>query len=282
MAIGTPNLELEVGWIHHLELSLRYGVGLPLLTAGIAGMVGLLVAQTRVAILLLSFPIAYYIVAGSIRNLFFRYTIPVVPFLCLTAAWLVCSVASRLTSRMSAAPPDRQRLVFQGAVAILAALTIWPSAWSVWQFDRILNRTDNRVVVARWFTQNVPPGSSVLQSGSRYGLVQFEPQVKYTNWVWDGGRRRFLVEGQTATGRPDWILVQDSPLPSATQDIVKEFLQEGYVLVSDFHAVSIEPDLVYDRQDYFYVPIAGLEKVTRPGPNFALYKRVAPAARDVS
>ena len=32
-------------------------------------------------------------------------------------------------------------------------------------------------------------------------------------------------------------------------------------------------DLVYDRQDMFYVPFAGLQHVSRPGPNFEVYAR---------
>ena len=42
------------------------------------------------------FPSRTYLVAGAIRNLFFRTQSPVVPFLCLTAAYLVCLGARRL------------------------------------------------------------------------------------------------------------------------------------------------------------------------------------------
>jgi len=43
--------------------------------------------------------------------------------------------------------------------------------------------------------------------------------------------------------------------------------------VNTFEALSLTDDLVYDRQDMFYMPFAGLSHVTRPGPNFALYAR---------
>ena len=90
METGSRGLELSHGWLHHLEYSLRYGLGLPLLVSGVAGLLMLLAVERRAAVVvLLSFPIAYYLVAGSIRNLFFRYAIPLVPFLCLAAARLV-------------------------------------------------------------------------------------------------------------------------------------------------------------------------------------------------
>ena len=42
--------------------------------------------------MLLTFPIVYFAVIGSVRNLFFRYAIPIVPFLCLLSAWAMTEV----------------------------------------------------------------------------------------------------------------------------------------------------------------------------------------------
>lgn len=271
---GDPRLDLSNGWWHHLELSLRYGLGLPLLIAGLAGAVAILWLDPRTALIFLSFPAAYYVLAGSFRLLFFRYAMPVVPFLCVTAAYLVCGASTFLASRL----PIRvgHRALVQAVTALVAIAIVWPSAERIWAFNRVLEREDNRVVVARWFFEHVPTGSSVLQSGSRYGLVQFwDRRFAYREWRWDGGRNAFLLDGRrTAPGdRPDWIIVQHSPLPSATQAIVKEFLKENYSLVSDFEAFSEADDLVYDQQDAFFVPFSGFDHVVRPGPNFSVYKR---------
>ena len=43
-------------------------------------------AQPRAAVFVLAFPIPYYLVLGSGLTVFVRYMIPIVPFLCLTAA----------------------------------------------------------------------------------------------------------------------------------------------------------------------------------------------------
>jgi 4-amino-4-deoxy-L-arabinose transferase-like glycosyltransferase len=271
MARGDPRLGLSNGWIHHLEFSLRYGLGIPLLVAGVAGSAWFAMRSPGQAAIVLAFPLAYYAVAGSLRNLYFRYTIPMVPFVCLAAAFAVCQAARWLGARVQIA--ERQRLLTFAAVMLLSAVVILPSAIDVWRFDRIVSRTDNRVVVSQWFEEHVPAGSSVLQSGSRYGLAQFDRKLGYREWVWDGGAMIFRVEGRPATGEPDWIVVQDSPLPSSTQDLVTQLLSRDYVLVAAFKALSISDDLVYDRMDMFYVPFAGLTSVTRPGPNFAIYAR---------
>jgi len=274
MAVGTPSIALDSGWLHHVKFSLRYGLGLPLLGFGLGGAAALVVSEPKVAARLLSFPVTYYLVAGAVKNLFFRYAMPVVPFLCLTAAYLLCRTVAGLLAwrRTSNAAPS---WVFVAAISIGAVAIAAPSALSVWRFDRLVRQTDNRVVVAQWFQEHVPPGSSVLQSGSRYGHAQFDQQLHYQSWIWDGARQIFVVARRPATGRPDWILVQYSPLPSETQAIVTQFLTEDYVLVHQFEALSLDVDRVYDRQDAFFVPFAGFTAVERPGPNFSLFKRVS-------
>jgi len=271
MQLGQGNVPLASGWWLHAAVSMRYGMGLPVLMAAVAGLIGLAAAQPELSILLFSFPLAYYIVAAISNNVFVRYAIPLLPFACLAAAWLVVAVGDRVVPRTRvhhARPAD--------ALAwIVAAVVVAPSAYTVWQFDRVLGQTDSRVVVARWFAEHVPDGSSVLQSGSRAGQVQFIAGGQYVEWLWNKRTLRFDVDKKPATGEPDYIVLQESPLPSETQPIVTELLRRDYVLVGRFEAVLLADAHVYDRQDAFYVPLAGFKGVKRPGPNFTVYKRAS-------
>jgi hypothetical protein len=243
-------------------------------------MVLALFRQPRRALVFVAFPVAYFAVAGSLRNLYFRYVIPLVPFVCVAAAYLVSETAIWLAKH---APATQRRMVTTMTTAALAILVIVPSAASLWRFDRIVSRTDSRVMVAEWLEQHAAPGSSVLQSGSRYGLAQFPRRLRYVEWVWDGTTGIFRVAGQPATGEPDWIVVQDSPLPSTTQDVVKTLLSRDYDLAMTIEALSLNEGLVYDRMDMFYVPFDGLEWVNHPGPNFAIYaRRSAPSHADAA
>jgi hypothetical protein len=274
LTVGDPRLDLSNGWLHHLTFSLRYGIGLPLLVTGLAGAVALLWLEPRVAALLLSFPVVYYALAGSFKLLFFRYAMPILPFLCVTAAYLICRVSAWFAAQRFI-PSPRRAVGFRAAAAVLAIAIVWSSAVRTWAFDRVMSEEDSRVVVARWFFDHVPSGSSVLQSGSRYGLVQFwDRRFQYNEWRWDSARRVFLLNGNrlSKTVRPDWIIVQDSPLPSSTQEIVTELFTEDYVRVATVNAFSPSDDLVYDQQDAFFVPFTGFEHVVRPGPNFTIYK----------
>ena len=160
----------------------------------------------------------------------------------------------------------------KAALALAASLVVLPSAVSLVQFDRVASATDNRVLVAEWFARHVPQGDSVLQSGSIYGYAQIDNRV-WTVWTWDRYRKAFMVQNRRAAGRPDWILLQESPLPSMTQDVVAGFLKEDYDVAWRFTAFAPREGRVYDLQDAFFIPFTGFSGVARPGPNFTLYKR---------
>ena len=112
-----------------------------------------------------------------------------------------------------------------------------PSAASVVQFDRIASATDNRVIVADWFARHVPPGDSVLQSGSIYGYTQIDNRV-WTVWTWDRYRKAFMVRDRRAQGQPTGSCSQESPLPSMTKDVITAFLKEDYHVAGQFTAYS--------------------------------------------
>lgn len=256
----------DSGWVYHTRLSLRHGVGLPVLAVGVAGTVVAAWRNWRAALLVLSFPAMYFLVIGFSRNVFFRYTLPIVPFLCVTAGLGIAVAADQLLRR---GPGLRT-----AAALAVAAVIAWPSMTSIWAFNRILGRTDNRVLVQQFIETAAAPGSSIVQSGSMYGHAHFRRELGFRRWVWDKGRRAFVVDGQRAEGRPDWILIQDSPLPSLTQPIVLEWLREGYAEVRQFRALDLGlTGNLYDRQDAFFVPYAGFQGVERPGPNFTIYRR---------
>ena len=96
--------------------------------------------------------------------MFARYILPVLPFLCVTAAWFVVAlVRVWLASR----PPRVQGL----AIALVALLAVAPTAAASIQLDRLLAVTDNRVVTADALANVLPADDLVYQSGSSYGRV---------------------------------------------------------------------------------------------------------------
>ena len=91
-------VDLGRGWTYHLTTTLRYGLGIPLLVAGILGLPLMVWREGRRGVLVALFPVAYYALTGSGRTVFARYILPAVPFLCLTAGYFVVTTAAVVTN----------------------------------------------------------------------------------------------------------------------------------------------------------------------------------------
>src|SRR5262249_13743374 len=137
---GGHGVPLGRGWVYHATTTLYYGVGAPLVFAGVAGMLLLVAKNPRTGALVSRFPVAYYAELGSGYTVFSRHMVPVVPFLCLTGAFFITETASWVAARLRR---PHWSPAF-AAIAVVAALA--PSAQSVVNFNALLARTDNRVL----------------------------------------------------------------------------------------------------------------------------------------
>src|SRR5205814_5598398 len=127
---GGHGVDLGRGWTSHFSISLRYGLGVPMLAAAIAGAVWLMRARPALAIFTLSFPLSYYAVIGSGRTVFLRYIDPVLPFGCLLAAVAIAALA-----QAAAGAGRRWGTVTAAALTLVVA---WPSVQRSIALDRML------------------------------------------------------------------------------------------------------------------------------------------------
>ena len=261
----TPPELLGRGWTYHLPHSLWYGVGWPMLLSALAGMVWMAVSRPAAALVLGSFPVAYYIVAGAGYNVFVRYMLPVVPFLCIFAGYFVASAASRAASVLRLRPAL--------AAAVLGLAVAVPPAINVVRFDRLLTREDSRITTGRWLMDNVPAGESMFISGNRYGHPAMD-FLRYRQFAYDYRGNTFTVDRRPTSELPQWLVLQRSELPySHVPDRVEELIGKGYQLAHVIRAYSPEARNFYDVQDGFYLPFGSFDGVERPGPNVMIYRR---------
>ena len=256
---------VDVGWRHHALVTLPLGVGWTLLTTGVAGIVWSVVRKPRQAAMIFAFPLIYYAVAGRGQTVFFRYMVPVVPFLCLGAAVVVAGIYSAIAGR-------NRTLAIAAAAAILVAAAA-PTAVKAIAHDRLLARTDSRVLAAQWITRRVPPGATILMTGRGFDVRPPGDGTEYRLWLWN-------VEGPLLTSaarvRPDWIVVEESPLRFYSPVPVEfEPILQEYTFRHTIQAVRLSEPHIYDQQDAFYLPIGGFSGVARPGPNLTIYERRA-------
>jgi 4-amino-4-deoxy-L-arabinose transferase-like glycosyltransferase len=269
MALSGP------GWVIHLTSSLRYGLGLPLLMAGIAGLLLYLWRAPRAAVVFVAFPLVYFALIGVGQTAFARYILPIVPFLCLAAAYATTEGARWAVTAMA------RPAALRPLMGLLACLIAAPSVWSVVQTNRLLSRSDNRLLAAEWIRTEFPEGVTLHQTGSIYGHVQIRTidalaPIRYREHTYDEAARVFRdSNGSPSRSLPEIIVVQQSPLGySAVSEDIRRVLDESYEIRRTLPAVdSSDKRLVYDRDDAFFVPLAGFAAVTRPGPTFVIYAR---------
>jgi hypothetical protein len=253
------------GWTYHLTFSLWYGLGAPLFVAGLAGMAFLAATSWKKAVLVVAFPLAYYVTVGRGYTVFVRYITPVVPFLCMTAAVLVVAVARRVVRPALVAP-------FAVGVAILLAL---PSLQRSFAFDRLLTRTDTRVLAAEWAATHVP---------AEQWIGQIPPVLIYADFgmvrpahlaTFDIGRNAFVsTTGETVV--PDWIVVPTSPLTAYTiaPSDLEAIATRGYTRETTIAgAHGTEMPTWFDQQDLFFVPFTTFAMRDRPGPDVQIFRR---------
>lgn len=260
-------------WVTHVTISLRYGLGLPLLVTAVAGVLLYVLRDWREGILFAIFPIVYFAVVGAGQTAFARYILPIVPFLCVAAAYFVVALA-----RVVADVAGRS---VTGAVAwVIAIVLAAPSAWSAARIDLLLSRTDNRVIAAEWIYRSFPNGITMHQTGSGYGQVQIKAvdpfaSPRFPEVLYDEGADAFRHPDGSAAAAPDLIVLQESPLTySSVPEGIRRIVDAEYELRQTFAALdSADPSLVFDPDDAFYVPLAGFDAVVRPGPNLLLFAR---------
>jgi Dolichyl-phosphate-mannose-protein mannosyltransferase len=266
--IGTPHgIDLGSGGIYHLVFSLRYGLGLPLLTAGLAGGVWLLQRDWRKAVLLATFPPVYYLVLVPTRSVFVRYSIPLVPFLSVSAAYATVEAARAIA---------RSRSVSVASIALpMALLVVAPSAASVGQLDRLFAARDSRLLIADWIRANIKAGSSVYIAGNIVvqPIVEIGPRQSRRFWTHRDGWS-FDEERRPVTGTPEWLVIPETGVPQFNYcpPPVRELARQRYDVVYVINAMELDGNL-FDRQDAFFYPYAGFRGARRGGPNYVVYAR---------
>jgi hypothetical protein len=278
-------IELGPGWWHHLRFTLWVGLGPPLLAAAVVGAGLAPLRAPRAAAVLLSFAGAYYLVIGRGPLVFARYMVPLVPVLCATAALAVVAAAERL---------PRARLASAFALAALLAL---PSLRETIATNRVLARQDSRVAAARWLRSHLPQGATLLLSGAVFAdpALFLEGRKAYDPYPWPpeafAGRLalppgpRFhrvrngldpSFDALAADPEIDVVVVAQSPLQAYGPTATLERRLPGFRQVASFEGVGSDPELRFDLQDAFYVPLGGAARAPRPGPNLLVYAREAP------
>jgi len=150
---GKLGLSTDSGIAYYLGTA-AWGLGwLPALAA-LAGAIGLMLRDRRLALVLVPAPVVFLLFMGTQDRFFARWLLPVYPLLCLLAAWAVVAAAAWL------APWLRQRTAVVAGV-LGALLCVQGLVFSVHN-DVVLARPDTRQLARDWMVDHIPIRSKVV------------------------------------------------------------------------------------------------------------------------
>lgn len=192
------------GWIYY-GWTLTWGLGYVPAVAAVAGAALALRRDWRRGLLLVVFPVLFFLFLGSQARFFGRWLLPAYPALALLAAYAAVRAAD-LVPRRAWRP---------AVLAALAVALVGQGLFSSVRSASVLGREDTRSLARKWLVANVPAGSGVA-------VEPFIPQ----GFLTIGGRedqeryRRFPVK------RP--FQAYEKKL---TPGRVDRYLREGYCWV---------------------------------------------------
>jgi len=292
-----PPVDLGRGWLYYPGFVLPLGLGWPLLCLGLAGAVRWTLRMRLAEVALLAGLASYYLMTGSGKMVYFRYTLPMIPLLCLAAGLLVNAIA-------------RTQIRAWATALIIAA----PTAWASYSHDQLLARTDTRLLAVQWIEEHVPAGAKIARccSTSLFG----HPQLQLTATAAERQRSELSQTGQTFRrwrylqaindniSRPsydivelrrsdlsgyswiwsqydldrlqrdgvDWVVVQEHPhlsFSNADAPFVDSLAKHPVHIFDPFLSAATPR---YDQIDAYYLPVSGFAGVDRAGPKIAIYR----------
>jgi 4-amino-4-deoxy-L-arabinose transferase-like glycosyltransferase len=170
---------------------------------GLAGAARALLSRSKRDLVLISFPLVYYVFINLFGVHNDRTVMVVIPFLDLLAAFLLVDLYHRLRQM----PGFPMRLA-PSAFALAIVITVWLPLLNSVRADLELSKTDSRETARVWIERNLPPGSRVaLESYSpyvdqdRFFVQGFEGMIDHApDWYAQNGFE-YLVLSYGAYGR---------------------------------------------------------------------------------
>lgn len=247
------------GYGYYYDFAYRHGAGWLLYVLTPLAIVWGFASRTPFGLLCSAFSVVGFLVFAGSTAWQARYLVPLLP----GAAVLVAAMLAAAIRK--AVPPAWDRAALAAVTALVIAQ---PLAASI-QYDGIVSNTDTRVLTTRWVEQNLPDGAIVGMAGTVF-------------WSWGepwmpGNVKRAATTLDEATldeAGIQYLVTHDHPLFASTIDPeALAAIEPRLRLLAEFDPfVGEREDAEFDPQDAFYVPLAGLGTVDRPGPIVKIYE----------
>lgn len=149
-----PGASSTVSYIQYF-FTLLWGYGLLPFCFFIIGSVSLWREKEKQKLLLiLCFPLFYYLPLGAMKLFFVRFAIPLIPYLCLLSAYGIISLAGHISYTYR-----------RVALVLLILVSISQGVIFSCKHNYLISKTDTRILARNWIKNNLPYGSEIVTEG---------------------------------------------------------------------------------------------------------------------
>lgn len=201
-----------------------------------------LLRERRILVLLCIFPGTYYFLMGSSKYIFARFVLPVIPIMCILAAFGIVAVAGFFKRRNK-----NNALVF--FLTILALLQ--GGIFSV-RYNTLIGKTDTRVTARDWIRNNVAPGSKIALEAFNWNINDLPTNGRNLRYDVHHLKYSYLLD-LPSPGKS----VKDSKMEEFTSPgkSIEDFRTEGYdfIITQDFlrKAHTANPEKYRAYHDFY-------------------------------
>jgi len=303
--MDTQSPKIAIGWWYHLKFSLWHGLGWGMYIAAFAGILLYLIRDWKKGLVFISFPLTYYLFVGKGYVIFLRYIVPILPFMCMAAAYFVYEFYHFIKKRTA----YRTVVSLSG---VLIVVILFQGMYNLMNFSIFITKKDNRHVGKKWVEEHIPQGSSIYQftSSTAFPYLQLRPTLEtlqtdyqaaleegekgrtqkakidhwqeatgegYKNYIFKDTLNRFIYNRRFIDSLPDYVIVHEYPLIEFVSPpaYIQHLIDTRYVPIKSIEAVnSRHHGNKYDQHDAFFLPFAGFYDTKRMGNNMVFYKKI--------
>lgn len=249
------------------------------LVAALFGIALLWLVDRRVAIFLCVFPVLYLAGMWSKTLFFWRFALPLLPVLAISAAAAWLFLAERLAPRLTPVPAARRS---SAALCVLLLVSLSEPAIKLARHDLLAGRQHTWLVARRWVMQNVPQGDNLFLEGYPPRF----PDQRFRVWLPrrhvdelhnvihtddQGNRTRVIFEG-------GWLLTDSFYAEGWKGEPDAAYWADYYSRLDEFFGPPVAefaPGPQGDPQpfvlDSLYSPLVDLWSIDRPGHTIRVY-----------
>ena len=145
-------------------------------------------------LLLISFPLTYFLYLASSQTGYTRYAIPLIPFLAIFAAVSAVMVGEFFSSKIKALRNHEKKVI----MVIVAAAIFFPLKTTITNSWAKIHSVDTRVEATAWLKKNIPAGAKVAfveelywflpdLKGSQFEAIVVQPLTHGLKWYIESG-----------------------------------------------------------------------------------------------